>query len=69
MLSAKFVSAFNTATMPKYKIARAAGVHPITIWKLINNYQVVHDGDARLVRVGALLGLKPEEIFEESAHE
>ena len=64
MLSAKFLAALNGAALPKYRIARLAGCNPVTLWKLTSGFQEPRRDDERLIKVGKLLGLRPEEVFE-----
>jgi len=69
MLSRQFKERLKLSTIPQYQIANRANVNPALLSKWVIGAQSVKIGDERLVRVGALLGLKPEEIFEESTHE
>ncbi len=47
----------------QYAIALRAGVHPTVLSALINASIPVRDGDLRVVAVGAVLGLTPDECF------
>ncbi len=64
MISHKLYNALKTSKTPNYKIAQAAGVHPNWISKAIHNAIKVRHGDPRLIKIGEILGLKPQEIFE-----
>lgn len=64
MLSRKFMDALKASPMPRYRLAREADVHPTVLWKLVCGYQEPRNGDERLLRVGKLLGLKRDEVFE-----
>lgn len=51
--------------LPQYRIAQKAGIHPNLLSKLVNGAVPVQPNDERLVRVGKVLGLSPEEVFAE----
>ena len=69
MLSRRFKERLKLSPIPQYQIANRANVNPALLSKWVIGAQSVKVGDERLIRVGELLGLKPEEIFEESTHE
>ncbi len=48
-----------------YKTAYLAGLHPVTLSKLINFIEPIKRDDPRILAVGRVLGLPPEECFEE----
>ncbi len=48
---------------PQYKIAMQAGIHPNMLSKLVNGAIPIRPGDERVIRVGEVLGLSPEEVF------
>jgi len=52
--------------IPYYKIARAADppVYPPDLSKIIHNGLPLKEGDKRVVAIGKLLGLTPEDCFE-----
>jgi len=64
MISNKLFIALKTSSIPNYKIAQAAGVHPNWISKVLHKAVKIRQGDPRLLKIGELLGLKPEDIFE-----
>jgi len=66
-ISQKFILALDNAPQPKYRIARAAGISPVLLWKLCSGYQPPLEKDQRLVRVGKVLGLRADEVFEREA--
>jgi hypothetical protein len=51
----------------QYVIARQAGVHPTIVSALLNAAIPIKPRDERVIRIGAVLGLMPEECFEEGA--
>lgn len=63
MLSQKFIERLKLSDEPAYLLAWEAGMHPNTLSKLITGYLRPRPNDVRLIRVGKLLGLKPEEVF------
>lgn len=63
MLSQKFISTVKLHKRPAYQIAHEAGLHPSTLSKLINGIEIVRPNDSRVLKVGAVLGLRPDECF------
>lgn len=66
MISNKLFTALKTSPIPNYKIAQAAGVHPNWISKAIHSAIKIRPDDPRLIRIGKILGLKMEDLFEEN---
>ena len=64
MVSQKLKVALKLADEPSYKIAHKAGINPSTLSKLACGIVKVQPGDSRVLKVGRVLGLKPEECFE-----
>jgi len=62
--SSKLKAAIKLSETPQYRIAIAAGVHPDSLSKLINGAVRVKPNDPRIISVGAVLGLPPEQSFE-----
>jgi hypothetical protein len=48
----------------QYDIAKAAGIHPTTLSTLVHDVWPLKENDPRVLALGAVLGLKPEECFE-----
>lgn len=67
MLSNKLYTALKTSKVPNYKIAQAVGVHPNWLSKAIHGAVKIKSNDPRLIRIGEILGLKAEEIFEKES--
>lgn len=51
-----------------YEIARASDVRPNELSGIVSGSIKVRPNDARVVRVGAALGLSPAECFENTPH-
>lgn len=64
MVSQKLKVAIKLADEPSYKIAHKAGINPTTLSKIVCGIAKVKTGDSRVLMVGKVLGLKPEECFE-----
>ena len=64
MVSRKFVEAVKLADQRAYVIAQKAGLNPSTLSKILNGIDQVKPGDLRVLRVGEILGLQPEQCFE-----
>jgi hypothetical protein len=65
MISRRFWIAVKLADRPQWRIAAESGVNANTLSKLMSGSLRVKSGDERVVRVGRVLGLAPEECFEE----
>ncbi len=68
-ISAKFRIALKTSRVRMYRLAQQAGLHPSSLSKFVNGIAPVKVEDPRLLRLGALLGLRPDELFEEPWNE
>lgn len=64
MVSRRFREAVKLDPRPQYQIAWAAEIHPVTLSQIITGYIRPKIGDPRVIRIGELVGLKPEECFE-----
>lgn len=64
MLSKKFRQAIKLSSTPAYRLAWEVGLHPNTLSKFLIGYLKPQIGDQRLLRVGKLLGLHQDEVFE-----
>jgi hypothetical protein len=63
-VSQKLIVAIKLNPSPAYKIAWAAGINPTMLSKLINGIERPRPGDQRIVAVGKVLGISPEECFQ-----
>jgi hypothetical protein len=66
ILSRKFYVALKTADIPAYKLAAEAGIHPSFLSSAAHGRISVKPGDRRLLKIGKRLGLKPDEVFDET---
>lgn len=64
MISHKLKAALKLGDEPAYMIAHKAGINPSTLSKLVCGITKVQTGDSRVLKIGKVLGLKPEECFE-----
>lgn len=63
-LSAKLVAAIRLHHLRAYQIAHKCGVHPSTLSKLLNGIERPAQGDARVLRLAAFVGVPLSEAFE-----
>ncbi len=49
---------------PAYRLAQQAGIDPTVLSKLINGAEPLRPDDDRILRIGKILGLKPDEVFD-----
>lgn len=68
-VSPKFYGAVKLADRPAYRIALEAGIHPVTLSKILHGYNRIWPNDRRVIAVGRILGLRPEECFENAVNE
>lgn len=64
-INKKLWEAVQLSGKRRYVLARAAKIHPTTLSQILNNMRPVHRDDPRIMRLGRLLGLKPDELFDE----
>lgn len=62
-ISTKFRAAIKLSKNKSYQIAQAAGLHPSTLSKIVCGIDKVKLGDKRVMAVGKVLGLAPDECF------
>ena len=68
-LSREFIVRLKLNDRPAYRIAQEARVDPRWLSKAITRAIKVFDGDERVILIGKILGLKPDEIFEEGRND
>jgi hypothetical protein len=68
-ISERFWTAVKTSRMKGYEIANRAGIHPSTLSKLLWEVKIARPDDHRVIAVAKVLGLRPEECFEEVIEE
>jgi hypothetical protein len=64
MVSTSLKQAVKTSDLKAFQIAHAAGLHPSTLSQIVCGIVKVQDGDKRVLKIGAVVGLKPEQCFE-----
>ena len=65
MVSRKLIVAVKLSTLKGYQIAHRAGLHPATLSKIINGIERVKPNDPRVIAVGRVLGLEPDQCFSQ----
>lgn len=65
-VSETFIIRLKLHKEPAYRIAQMAGVNPTTLSKLINGAEPIRPSDDRILRVGRILGLEPDQVFDSS---
>ena len=50
----------------QYEIAKQAGLHPVVASSLLNDIRPVRADDERVIALGRVVGLTPDECFETS---
>ena len=63
-VSRKFLIELKLSEQPQYRIAQQAGIHPNLLSKLVHGAVPIKQDDPRVLRVGEVLGLAAEELFE-----
>lgn len=69
MISRNFRIAVKLSDIPAWRIATQAGVNPNVLSKIMSGALKVRSGDERVVRVGRMLGLSPEDCFKKDTWE
>ena len=69
IVSQKFIAAIKLGHKPAYRCAQAAGIDPTVLSKLMNGICRVQERDPRVIAVGRVLGLQPEECFQEVSND
>ena len=65
-ISQQFLIRLKLGGIRQYKAAQKAKVDPSTLSKLVSGAETLKPQDPRILAVGAVLGLKAEECFENS---
>jgi transcriptional regulator with XRE-family HTH domain len=65
MISRKVKEAVKLSDLKGYEIAHLAGIHPSTLSRIVNGIDEVKPGDPRVIRIAKVLGLRPEDCFEQ----
>ncbi len=64
MLSETFLARLRSSRTPMYRLAAKAGTDPFWVSRLVSAALAVKARDERIVRLGRLVGLGPNEVFE-----
>jgi transcriptional regulator with XRE-family HTH domain len=64
-VSKKLKIAVKLSDVPSYEIARQANLDPSTLSKLICGIANIKPQDHRVLAIGQVLGIPPEECFQE----
>jgi transcriptional regulator with XRE-family HTH domain len=64
MISRELVTAIKLASKKHYQIAQEAGIHPSTLSKILNGIETVKQGDPRILKIGKVLGLAEDKLFD-----
>jgi hypothetical protein len=67
LVSEKLKAAIKLNRKPAYQIAWLAEINPNVLSKLINGIERVRPNDPRIISVGKVLGVAPEECFQEKS--
>lgn len=63
-VSMNFKIAVKFCGLPQYRVAQKADLDPAVLSKIMRGSLKVQPKDKRVLAVGAVLGLKPEQCFE-----
>ena len=66
-VSNEFIAEVKLNGKPAYRIAQDSDLDPSTLSKLLHGITRIKPMDERVIRVAKVLGLKPEECFDERA--
>jgi transcriptional regulator with XRE-family HTH domain len=64
MISQKFIDAVKLHNMKAYEIANTAGISQSQLSHITNKVRNVEPEDVNVLKVAAIIGLKPEDCFE-----
>jgi len=65
-ISKKFIAAVKLYEKPAYRLAQKAGLHYSSLSRIINGIDRPKAEDKRIFKLGRILGLSKDEIFEQS---
>jgi len=67
MISERLKHAIRNAGRPQWQIARAVGMHPVTLSNLMTGSRDAGLGDPRIIALGRLVDVSPDECFAATA--
>lgn len=65
MVSEKFKAKIKLGSVPAYRIAQQGQLNPATLSKLMCGIEKVKPQNPRIFKVAEVIGLKPEECFDD----
>ena len=65
-LSRRFKIGVKLHEKPAYRLAMEAGINPNRLYKLMSGICKVKHDDPNVIAVGKILGITPDQCFEES---
>lgn len=68
-LSKKLIIAIKLGSDRQYRLAQKAGMCPTTLSKFVCGIEQPKKGDPRILRLGKILKISEEELFEEEEEE
>jgi hypothetical protein len=68
VVSKILIAAIKLNSIPAYKIAWSAGVNPTMLSKLINGIEKPKPNDPRVIAIGQVLDIPPNECFQEEVN-
>jgi hypothetical protein len=63
-VSRELIAKLKLGETQQYAVALKAGIHPTTLSRLIHGAEPLRPNDGRVLAVGKVLGLNPEDCFE-----
>jgi predicted transcriptional regulator len=66
MISRKLKESIKLSDLRAYEIAYKAKINPSTLSRILNGIEEVKRGDPRVLRIGKVLSIKPNECFEDT---
>jgi hypothetical protein len=70
MVSRRLIEAIKLSDLKGYEIAHQAEMHPSMLSRrILNGIEEVMPGDPRVLRIAKVLGLSPDECFQELIEE
>ncbi len=63
-MNQKLKNAIKLSDMRQYEIARAAGIHHVTLSKLMHNIVDAKPGNPNVIAIGRVMGFSEKDCFE-----
>jgi hypothetical protein len=65
MVSKFFIRSVRNSGQPVYKVARKAGIHPGSLYKILIGHDDPKYGDMRVLKVAALLNINLDDCWDQ----